>query len=74
MQFGIEKCATIKIQRGIVKNTEGIVLPNAQVTQDVKDGGYRYLGMLEANQIKQDEMKDNGQNPDGIFQVSQTNT
>jgi len=26
-----------------VKNTEGIVLPNAQVIQGVEDGGYKYL-------------------------------
>jgi len=31
MQFGIKKCATIKLQRGKVKHTQGIVLPNAQV-------------------------------------------
>jgi len=29
MQFGIEKCATIKLQRGKVKHTKRIVLPNA---------------------------------------------
>jgi len=33
MQFGIEKFATIELQRGIVKNTEGMVLPSAQVIQ-----------------------------------------
>jgi len=27
--------------------------------QDVKDAGYKYLEVLEANQIKQEEMKDN---------------
>ena len=34
------------------------MLPNVQVIQDVKDGGYTYLGVLETDQIKQDEMKD----------------
>ena len=58
MQFGIENCATIKLQRGIVKNTEGMVQPSAQVIQGVKDCGYKYPGVLEANQIKQEEMKD----------------
>jgi len=58
MQFAIEKCATIKLQQGVVKNTEGIVLPNDQDIQDVKDGGYKYLGVLAADYIKQDEMKD----------------
>ena len=43
MQFGTENCATIKLQRGKVKHTEGIVLPNAQVICDVKEDGYKYL-------------------------------
>jgi len=58
MQFGIEKCATIKLQHGKVKHTEGIVLPNAQVIREVKKDGYTYLGVLETDQIKHDEMKD----------------
>jgi len=58
MQFGIEKCATIKLQRGKIKHTEGIVLPNAQVIREVKEDGYKYLGVLETDQIKHDEMKD----------------
>jgi len=56
MQLGIEKCATIKLQQCTLKHTERTVLSNAQVIQDVKDGGYKHLGVLEANQIKQDEM------------------
>ena len=40
IQYGIEKCATIKLQRGKVKHTEGIVLPTAQVTREVKEDGY----------------------------------
>jgi len=43
MQFWIEKCATVKLLQSIAKNTEGMVLPNAQVIQDVKHDGYKYL-------------------------------
>ena len=43
MQFQIENCATIKLQHGKVKHTEGIVLPNAQVIREVKEDGYKYL-------------------------------
>jgi len=39
------------------KNT-GIVLPNAQVIQDVKDGSYKYHGVLEADQIKQGKLNE----------------
>jgi len=58
MQSGIEKCATIKLQRGKVKHTEGNVLLNAQVIHKVKEDGYKYLGVLETDQIKHEEMKD----------------
>jgi len=58
MQFGIEKCATVKLQLGKIKHTKGIVLPNAQVIREVKEDGYKYLGVLETDQIKHDEMKD----------------
>jgi len=58
MQFGIENCATIKLQRGKIKHTEGIVLPNSQVIHEVKEDGYKYLGVLETDQIKHDQMKD----------------
>ena len=34
------------------------VLSNAQVIQNVQHGGYKYLEVLEADLIKQDEMKD----------------
>jgi len=58
MQFGNEKCATIKQQRGEVKHTEGILLPNAQVIHVVKEDGYKYLGVLQTDQIKHEKMKD----------------
>jgi len=37
---------------------ERIVLPNAQVIREVKEDGYKYLRVLETDQIKHDEMKD----------------
>ena len=58
MQFGIKKCATIKLQRRKIKHTEEIVLPHAQVIREVKEDGYKYLGVLKTDQIKHDEMKD----------------
>jgi len=58
MQYGIEKCATIKLQDGKIKHTEDIVLPNAHVIREVKEDGYKYLGVLETDPIKNNEMKD----------------
>jgi len=49
MQFGIAKCATIKLQCGTVKHSDGIVLPNAQVIREVNENGYKYLSVLETD-------------------------
>jgi len=52
MQLWIEKCATIKLEQCTLKNTEGTVLSNAHVIQDVNNGDYKHLWVLEANKIR----------------------
>ena len=59
MEFGIEKCAMLVLKRGQVATSNGIKLPDESVIKSVKDGeSYKYLGMLQADQIKHQEMKD----------------
>ena len=59
MEFGIEKCAMLVLTRGQVATSYGIKLPDESVIKSVKDGeSYKYLGMLQADQIKHQEMKD----------------
>ena len=59
MEFGIEKCAMLVLKRGKVATSNGIKLPDESVIKSVKDGeSYKYLGMLQADQIKHHEMKD----------------
>ena len=59
MQFGIDKCALIILKRGKRTVCEGISLPDNLVIKSLKeDGGYKYLGILEADQIMYKEMKD----------------
>jgi len=36
MQFGIDKYAVIRTQRGRLKESNGIIFPDAQVIQNVK--------------------------------------
>ena len=57
MEFGIEKCATLKLEKG--KRTEGIgiTLPTGEVLKDLEEDGYRYLGILEADTILHTKMK-----------------
>ena len=52
MEFGIERCALLFMKSGKQHVTDGIELPNAE------SGTYKYLGILEADTIKQVDMKD----------------
>ena len=59
MEFGIEKCAVLVMKRGKVVKSEGIKLPDYETIQGLKDGdSYKYLGILEADRIKHEEMKE----------------
>ena len=57
MQIGIDKWAVIRMQWGKLKESSGITLLDAQVIQNVKDGGYKYLGVLEADQINDEKWR-----------------
>ena len=57
MKFGISKCATIVMKRGKKIEDTGIEMPGGIVIEDLGDGAYKYLGVLEADKIKMEEMK-----------------
>ena len=59
MQFGIDKCAITVIKRGKLDNRNNdIVLGNQEkITSLDENNCYKYLGMLEVDNIKQKEMK-----------------
>ena len=58
MEFGIEKCALLVMKSGKRHLTEGIKLPNQDKIRTLAENGtYKYLGILEADTIKQVEMK-----------------
>ena len=52
MEFGIEKCALGNIQTGKVTRTEGIQLPDEKNIKDIDETGYKYLGIIEGEEIK----------------------
>ena len=58
MEFGITKCGALVLKRGKIVKTEGVVLPDGQVMKEIEDRGYRYLGILETDHLKEKEMKD----------------
>ena len=59
MEFGIEKCAMLVMKSGKRHMTEGIELPNQVIirTLDEKETN-KFLGIFEADTIKQAEMKE----------------
>ena len=62
MEFGIEKCAMLVMKSGNRQLTDGMELPNQDKIKTLAGNEiYKYLGILEADTIKQVEMKENTQ-------------
>ena len=60
MEFGIEKCAMLVTKSGKRHMTDGMELPNHDKIRTLGENEtYKYLGILEADTIKQVQMKDN---------------
>ena len=58
MEFGIEKCALFVMKSGKRHLTDGIELRNQDKIRTLAEHEtYKYLGILEADTIKQVEMK-----------------
>ncbi|XP_063952186.1 uncharacterized protein LOC135153479 [Lytechinus pictus] len=58
MQFGLDKCAMITLMRGKPANDNNFQMPNGEEIRSIESGGsYKYLGILEADQLKHQEMK-----------------
>ena len=59
MEFGMEKCAMLVIKSRKWHTTEGVGLPNQEKIRTLGEKKtYKYLGLLEAETIKQVEMKE----------------
>ena len=58
MRFGIQKCATIVLKKGKKEEDDGIKLPDGETMRDLGQEDYKYLGVLEASQIKMREIKE----------------
>ena len=59
MEFGIEKCAMLVMKSGKRHMTDGMELPNHDKIRTLRENEtYKYLGILEADTIKQVQMKD----------------
>ena len=59
MEFGIEKFAMLVMKSGKRHMTDGMELPNDEKIRTLEENEtYKYLGILEADTIKQVQMKD----------------
>ena len=59
MKFAIEKCALLIMKREKRETVEGIELPNEEMVRTLgKNENYKYLRILEADTMKQAEMKE----------------
>ena len=62
MQFGFDKFAVLKMKRGKQVHCEGIDLGDVVVIEEADEEGYKYLGILERDDICQEKMKRKVQN------------
>ena len=51
----MDKCAVLVMKRGNKVRCKGIQLPDGRMMEELDDGDYKYLGILD---IKQKEMKE----------------
>ena len=48
MEFGIEKCAMLLMEKGKIVKSVGIEFPDRKVIRSLQEGeSYKYLGILE---------------------------
>ena len=58
MEFGIEKCAMLVMEKGKIVKSVGIELPDGTVIKSLQEGeSYKYLGILEADKYLEEKMK-----------------
>ena len=57
MEFGIDKCGMVNLVKGKTIQTEGITLPDDRTIKDIGLTPYKYLGILESDNINHQEMK-----------------
>ena len=58
MEFGIEKCAMLVMEKGKIVKSVGIELPDGKVVKWLQEGGsYKYLGILEADKFLEEKIK-----------------
>ena len=59
MQFGVKKCQVLIMKRGRQIKSDGVKIPgNNIITSLQENDGYKYLGVLQNDEVKEKEMKE----------------
>ena len=56
MEFGIKKCGILVMKRGKATSTEGIELPSGDTIKYIEKEGFKYLGTLGFDYVKENNM------------------
>ena len=60
MEFGIDKCAHATMKRGKLSSVGEMELTSGEIIREIEsEKGYKYLGILEADNIKHSTIKAN---------------
>ena len=60
MEFDIEKCAMLVMEKGKIVKSVGKELPDGEVINSLQEGeSYKYLGILEEDKFLEEKMKVN---------------
>ena len=57
MKFGLKKCGVLVVEKGVRKKCKGMELPEGEVIKEIDESGYKYLGVLEAEQMLESDVK-----------------
>ena len=58
MEFGIEKCAMLIMEKAKIVKSVGMELPNGKVIKPLQEGDcYKYIGILETDKFLEEKMK-----------------
>ena len=50
--------SVLVVEKGVRKKCEGMELPEREVIKEFDESGYKYVGVLEAEQLLESELKD----------------
>ena len=59
MEFGIKRCGVLVLKQGKFDKviSKGLNLPNGKLMKTIDEEGYKHLGILEHDKVKEKEMK-----------------